>query len=267
MRCDVSTQPMTVMQVGYPDFWPVVLEKHKKCFAVTQTLGPTIDDLFSVAHTEPLHKVCRHLAKMVANSLGAVFLLGMNGYGIDAIKIARTMFESAVTLAYLRKHSDEFDDYFDFHFIVAMNRHWYMEKHAPQHLKRVTPEAIAAIHQGYARVVSRFAVNGRVRGRWSKRPFSQLCADLGLEAHYLSFYALASNITHANISGVMSQADPEPGVLDVDLAPSPQFLEMAFTTAHSMFVLAVSEYVALARPEKQAVADKIESDFVTAWKS
>ena len=257
---------MTVRQVGYPDFWPVVLERYKKLFTVTQTLGPTIDDLFSVAHTEPLHKVCRHLAKMVANSVGAVLLLGMNGYGVDAIKIARTVFESAVTLAYLRKHPDEFDDYFDFHFIVAMKRHRYMEKHAPQHLKRVTPEAIDSIKKGYARVVSRFTVNGKVRGRWSKRHFSQLCADVGVEGYYLSFYALASDITHANISGVMAQADPEPGVLDVDLAPSEQFLKEAFITAHGMFVLAVSEYIALARPEKQAVADKIRSDFDTAWK-
>jgi hypothetical protein len=71
---------MTVMQVGYPDFWPGVFEKYKKFFAVTRTLGPTIDDLFSVAHTEPLHKVCRHLAKMVANSVGAVLLRETEGY-------------------------------------------------------------------------------------------------------------------------------------------------------------------------------------------
>ena len=90
--------------------------------------------------------------------------------------------------------------------------------------------------------------------------------DVGLERQYLSFYALASDITHANISGVMAQADPEAGVLDVDLAPSEQFLKEAFITAHGMFVLAASEYVALARPEKQEVADKIQSDFDTAWK-
>lgn len=263
----MSTQPINVRQVGYPDFWPIVLEKYKKFFLVTQGLGPTIDDLFSVAHTEPFHKVARHLAKMVTNSVGAVLLLGMNGYGIDAIKVARTMFESAVTLAYLRKHPDEFDEYLDFHFIVAMKRHRYMEKHAPQHLKLVTPEALDSINKGYARVVSRFTVNGRVRGRWSKRYFSQLCADVGLESHYLSFYALASNITHADISGVMAQADPEPEVLDVDLAPSEQFLKEAFITAHGMFVLAVGEYIALARPEKQSVGDKIRSDFDRAWKN
>jgi hypothetical protein len=266
MEGTMSTQPMTVQQVGYPDFWPIVLENHKKFFVVTQNLGPTIDDLFSVAHTEPLHKVARHLAKMVANSVGAVLLLGMNGYGIDAIKIARTMFEAAVTLAYLRKHPDEFDDYFDFNFIIGMRRHKFMEKHAPEQIKKLTPEALDSVKRGYARVRARFTAKGRVRGRWSKRPFSQLCSDIGLEGHYLSFYDLASNITHANISGVMSQADPEPGVLDVDLAPSEQFVDMALSTAHCMFVLAVSEYVALARPEKQSVAERIESDFMTAWK-
>jgi len=262
----MSTQPNTQIQMGYPDFWPVVLSNHEKFFAVTQTLGPLIDDLFSKGHSEPLHKVCRQLSKMVANSVGAVLLLGMNGYGHDAIKIARTMFETAVTVAYLRKHPDEFDDYFDFHFIVAMQRHRYLENHAPEHLKKVTAKAIEETKKGYARVVARFTANGRVRGRWSKKPFAQLCADIGLKEHYLSFYALASNITHANISGVMAQADPEPGVLDADIAPSEQFVDMSLRTAHLAFVLSASEYIALARPEKQAIADKLDNDFVTAWK-
>jgi hypothetical protein len=229
-------------------------------------MGPVIDDLFSLAHSEALHRVCRHLSKSAANSVGAVLLLGMNGYGYDGIKIARNMFEAAVTVAYLRKHPDEFDDYFDFHFIVAMKRHKFMEKHAPELLKRVTDEAIAHGKEGYARVAPRFTVNGKVRGRWSRKPFSQLCADLGLEEHYLTFYELASNITHANISGVMAQSDPEPDVLDVDIAPSEQYVDMALRTTHFAFVLSASAYIALARPEKQAVADKLENDFVTAWK-
>lgn len=262
----MSAPSQPEIKMGYPDFWPVVLRKHAKFFALTQTIAPLIDDLFSEAHSEPLHKVCRYLSKMVANSVGAVLLLGMNGYGYDGIKIARTMFEAAVIVAYLRKNPNEFDDYFDFHFIVAMQRHRYMQNHAPEHLKNVTDEAIAHGKQGYARVVSRFTTKGRVRGRWNKKHFSQMCADLGLEEHYLSFYALASNITHANISGIMAQADPEPGVLDVDIAPSEQFVDMALRTAHFAFVLSASEYIALARPGKQAIADKLDNDFVTAWK-
>ncbi len=55
-------------------------------------------------------------------------------------------------------------------------------------------------------------------------------------------------------------------MLDVDIAPSEQFVDMALRTAHFAFVLSASEYIALARPEKQFIADKLDSDFVSAWK-
>jgi hypothetical protein len=64
-----------IRRVGYPDFWPVSLEKNRKFFQVTQNLEPTIHEIFGVGMTEPLHKVARHLAKMVANSMSAVMLL------------------------------------------------------------------------------------------------------------------------------------------------------------------------------------------------
>jgi hypothetical protein len=128
------------IQVGYPDFWPVILNRHPKFFEITQDLGSTVDALFSKAHTKAMHRVCRQLAKMVANSLCSVLLLGMNGFGNDALKVARSMFEAAVTVAYLRKNPNEFDDYFDFHFIVAMRRHQYMEKYSPESLAKVTAE-------------------------------------------------------------------------------------------------------------------------------
>jgi hypothetical protein len=63
----------------------------------------------------------------------------------------------------------------------------------------------------------------------------------------------------------MAQTDPEPGVLDVDIAPSERFVEMALMTAHCAFVLGVSEYIAMARPEKQTIADMLNNDFVAAW--
>jgi Family of unknown function (DUF5677) len=263
----VNTQLPLDIEMGYSDFWPVMLKKYERFCALTQTFGPTIDDLFSQGHREPLHKVCRHLSKMVSNSLSAVLLLGMNGFGVDAIKIARTMFEAAVTVAYLRKYPAEVDDYLDFHFIVANKRYCYMKKYTPELLTILSPEAIENSTKGYARVAPRFTnKNGQVRGRWSKKSFNRICADVGLEEHHPSFYALASNITHADFSGLAAQADREPGLLDVEIAPSEQFVGLAFRTAHFAFVLSATEYIALARPDKQEVADKLNEDFVAAWK-
>ena len=204
---------------------------------------------------------------MVANSMNAVLVLGLNGFGNDALKIARSMFEAAVTIAYLRRHPAEFDDYLGFHFLVQMRRHRYMEKYSPQFLSKVTAEAIATTNSGYEKVRSRYTnKKGRVRGRWSKKNFGAICAELGLQECYLTFYESASHIIHADISGVMAQADPEPGVLDVDIAPSEANVEMALRSAHCYFVLAAREYVAMARPDKQQLAEQLDRDFVAAWK-
>ncbi len=265
----MNAKPPLQIQVGYPDFWPVIFEKHSKFFGLAQGIGPTVDEIFGIGMREPLHKVCRHLAKMVANSLSSVLLLGLNGFGVDALKVARSMFEISVTVAYLRKHPQEFDDYLDFHFIVAMNRHRYMEKYAPHLLSRVTPEAIKSTKEGYARVVPRYTrKNGTVRGRWSKKSFSAICSDIDpkFEELYLTLYDLTSRIIHGDISGVFAQADPEPGVLDVDIAPSEKFVDLALRTAHGAFVRAASQYIAMARPELQSTADRLETDFMTAWK-
>ncbi len=254
------------IEVGHPEFWPVIFQKHHDFCMVAQSLGPVVDEIFSKGHTERLHTICRHLAKKTANSFSAVLMLGMNGFGHDALTIARAMFEAAVTIAYLRKHPEEIDDYMDFHFLVAMKRFRYMEKYTPERLSELSPQAVEESKRGYARVVDRFTLkNGRVRGRWSKKSFSKICAELGLQEHYLAFYDLASNITHGSISGLMAQADPEPGVLDVDIAPSDQFVHMAFSSAHCWFVLALSEYIALARPDKQSIAEKLNRDFEAVW--
>lgn len=143
--------------------------------------------------------------------MNAVLLLGMNGLGNDSFKIVRSMFEAAVTIAYLRQHPEEFDDYLDFHFIVARKRLRYMEKYVPKSFSKLSPGVIASANTGYDRVKSRYMNKwGKVRGRWSKKGFPEICAELNLEELYLTFYDLASHIIHADISGVMAQGSREP---------------------------------------------------------
>jgi Family of unknown function (DUF5677) len=261
----VNTHSVEI-EMGYRDFWPVVFQRYEGFCTLGPRVLPLVHEIFSQPHSEPLHKICRHLAKMTANSVGAVLLLGMNGYGYDALKLARTMFESAVTVAYLRKHPRELRDFMDFHFIVAMNRHRYLEQYAPHKLKKVAREVIESTLKGYARVAPRFTDKGRVRSRWCRYSFSRMCSEVNLAEHYRSFYVLSSSLIHSDVSGIMAQADPEPGVLDVDIAPSLNFVDMAFTTAHFSFVFATTEYIAIARPDKQHLVEQLNQGFESAWK-
>ena len=253
---------------GYPDFWPVAFSEYQKFFEAAEKTEPLINEIYSVGQSEPLHKVLRHLSKMVANSFSGLLVLGINGFGYDAMKLARGMFETALIAAYLRQHPEEFDDYMDFHWVSAMKRHRYVEKHAPELLKNIKPEAIETIKINYDRVSARFKDrNGKVRSRWSKKSFAQIAEELGVAANYETFYRFASSMQHGDISGLMMQMDPEEGVLDVNIAPSMDWVGEALISGHTALVVAVMEYVDACLQDKISLAKQLEKDFVHAWKS
>ncbi|HEY1528910.1 MAG TPA: DUF5677 domain-containing protein [Candidatus Angelobacter sp.] len=252
---------------GYPDFWPTAFSAHQKFFEAAEKTERPINEIYSVGQTEPLHKVLRHLTKMVCNSFSGLLILGVNGFGFDAMKLARGMFETALIAAYLKQHPEEFDDYMDFHWVTAMKRHRYVVKHTPDLLKTIRPEAIREIEENYARIAPRFKDrNGKVRGRWSKKSFAQIAEDLGVAENYETFYRFASSMHHGDISGLMMQVDPEEGVLDVNIAPSLEWVGEALISGHMAMLVAVSEYVDCCLPEKSGLAKQLEADFMAAWK-
>jgi hypothetical protein len=60
------------------------------------------------------HKVIRALAMIVVNDFQALAVLGVKGFGLQAAKIARTTFETAVNIRYLVKFPDEVENFVDF---------------------------------------------------------------------------------------------------------------------------------------------------------
>src|SRR5439155_8972602 len=96
-----------IRAVGYPEFWQQVHDRFPAAFKSIHDIIPLQQALFLRPISEPLHKVIRHLSKMTVNSIGALTTLVLNGYGNDAMKIARGMFETAVNVCYLQMHPAE----------------------------------------------------------------------------------------------------------------------------------------------------------------
>jgi hypothetical protein len=97
------------------------------------------------------------MAGMVSNSFGALITLTLNGYGHDALRISRGMFEISVNAAYLQRHPEEVDDFLDYHWVNQRKRLDYMKQHDPEALRRLPAESISAVNTEYARVLARFA--------------------------------------------------------------------------------------------------------------
>lgn len=83
---------------GFPDFWQRAHDRFPLFFKAAGDLAPLQNEIFRKPVSEPLHKVLRHIAKIVSNSMGAVIVLVLNEYGNDAIKVARSMFSDGCGL-------------------------------------------------------------------------------------------------------------------------------------------------------------------------
>jgi hypothetical protein len=82
----------------------------------------------------------RFLAAIAANSFAALITLALNGYGHDAMRIARGMYEAAVNATYLKLHPDEIDDYVDYHWVIQKKLYDYMQRYDPELLGKIPTE-------------------------------------------------------------------------------------------------------------------------------
>jgi hypothetical protein len=171
-----------------------------------------------------LAKVEHFIAGIVANSLGALTTLVLNGYGHDAMRIAREMYEASVNAAYLIRHPDTVEDYLDFAWVTQQKRLDYLREHLPSSLARISIESAKEIEARFLAVRGRFSDRrGRLRNSWTPKSLRDRANDVGLGDLYRTFYEHASGIHHADICGLTSQATK--GEFSVDLAPSLTLME------------------------------------------
>ena len=263
----VTFQLRTQVLTGFPDFWDTAVGGFPEFFAAAREVGPLSNEVFSVPVTEWLHLLTRNLAKSAVNSFGALLILCMNGYGFDALKISRSMFESAVNVAYLRRHPDQMNDFVDYDWIKKKKFIEELKKHDPESARLHAHEE-GVVLRNYNGVVGRFKTkrNG-VRGRWSKESLAQMAAEVGLSSMYFSVYGPGSSAQHVDIRGLMMQfgGSRAPDVADIVTAPHLQWIQPALAGGHTSVVLALTEYMKVAGIARPEVERGLERGLHSAW--
>lgn len=137
------------VDIGFPEFRSKVYQKYRLAIDSLRELVELGNKCTQTPVSEPLHRVIGWLACIVSNSAGGVVTLVLNGYGNDAMKISRCMFEGCITAAHLKNHPDLIRDYLDFHWIIQEKRLSYMRKFAPHLLNRIAPDKITEAENKY----------------------------------------------------------------------------------------------------------------------
>jgi len=256
----------TVMHAGFPDFWEKAYSLNPEAYRALGDLYPIQNALFKKPVKKPVLRVMRFMTKVVGNSAGSVMLLTLNGFGNDAMRIARSMFEGAVTVGYLRLHPEEYKDFRDFLWVKQKRRYDYLVKHDPVQLSTVQPKHIKRMMRRYPAVVGRFTgKNGRIRHSWCRKPISQMADEVGLGKSYSTFYSTASSMHHFDVTGLSAQLESE-RIPDADSAPSENWLEESLNMAHKALLVCLVHYNNAARLGMSKGLKAARKDFMRTWK-
>jgi Family of unknown function (DUF5677) len=244
-------------EVGFPEMWKPVAATFEPYFRS----ATKIEELHNKVVNTPVQcqpaVIIGHIVKVMFNDYGAVLVLVLNGYGVQAMKIARSMFEAECNILYLKTNPVGVEDYIDFH--VIDERRLY-DLLGPDQQKNVDPARVARMTDEYNEVAQRFARNkkGDLRDSWCNVSIYERAKLAGVEDLYQTFYKWASSMHHADLGSVISSFDIESE--DVATAPSFHWLEQALVAAHGSMVRAYSHYLEVANIGLQKEIETIRDD-------
>jgi len=235
---------------GFPEWWEPVHQKYKLFFECAFRLQPIVNEMISTPVGGHLLMIVGHTLAAAANSYAAILTLVLNGFGFDAVRIARSIYEAELNVLWLKNHPEDVDDFLDYN--IIQQKQYYDAMDAEQQ-KAISKERVEEMMREYDRVLPRFASSRdktRPRNEWCKVSIwerakgaeaywnKQLEAD-GLAGKsvslYKAFYRPASSMHHLDIAGIIAHMDSE---MNAHMAPCWEYLEDALVATGSLLRIA-----------------------------
>lgn len=251
---------------GFPEMWTPVYNKYKLFFDCAVKLAPITTEMIQMPVQGRLLQIVGRMAAAAANTHSALLALVLNGYGHDAMKLARGLFEIELNILRLKTHPEEVEDFLDYHFIRQKQLY---DMYSDEQKQRVPQERYDEMMSAYHSVVGRFTTGRnktRPRTEWCRESLYRRAEKAGPQYLYLyrTFYRQASSMHHLDFGGIAAQSDAN---MLADMAPSWACLDDALV-ATGCAVRAIGHYDALANLGfKERIESGPSADYVAACKS
>lgn len=187
-----------------PEIWDEQFTKYEPQFLAIERLQVLAVELLlrKPSNVTDVMRIVLSLLKVTGDGMSDVLFLVGNGRGFGAIKIARSMFEAAVTSKYLVAHPNEVADFIDFGSLKSAQHLVSLNKHQ---MGNVSPALFAQAEAQAAKVRSRFTDSrGRTRNRWSNKTIREMAEEGELLNVYEVAYGLFSDIHHLSLPGLIA---------------------------------------------------------------
>ena len=264
-KLKMMDDPCPQIVAGLPEMWQPVYTKYKPFFDCAAKIAPIITEMTATPVQGGLFQIVGRMAAAAANTHGALLTLVLNGYGHDAMKLARSLFEIEMNIIRLKYHPDEIENFMGYHFIQQKQLYDLFSNEQKSHVsKKRYDEMMSA----YTAVLPRFLTKrdkARPRLEWCGISLYERAKEAGPDYLdlYRMFYRQASSIHHLDFSGLAAHSD---GNMLADMAPSWAFLHDALV-ATGCALRAINLYDEIAN---LGFKDRIESgpmaDYIAACK-
>lgn len=253
---------------GYPEYGQQVHARFPKFFEVAPRLTDSLNDLTSRAHPnpEPYHRVILNLGILTAISMVELVTLSGNGFGIGAMKIARTVMETAINAEYLRRFPAECDLYLNWHWVEQYKLLVYVREHAPELLPHLPAAEMERVEREFPVVRAQYEKpNHELRGSWCSLDLGARAVRTGFAEAFRLINPISSQLIHGTFGGLARHFDLTADEHRISLPPTMEFCAEALSGGH-MCVLKTVETLALTfnwipcNP-----VERLVEDYVYAW--
>lgn len=229
----------------------------RKDVEALQALILVAKDVLGKTETRPLQRTLRYLAVSLANSSVAVAMLCNDGYGADALKIARSMFETYITFRYLLQRPAELSDFIAFDAIARYNRLQSYKTKFPRMYALFSAERIKGVNDNYNSAKKKFVGRkGRIRNRWCPYSVAEMARITGCAEMYDLFYRHASSLLHVDPMGLTMLIDGRS--LEIQPGPTARHIGVAMRMAALVFHDALSRYSKLIGADHSEALKRID---------
>lgn len=236
-------------------------EKHRavlnKDLEALQGLILVARDVLGKPEKRTVERTLRYFAVSLANSSVAVATLCGDGYGVDALKIARGMFETYIIFRYLLLRPKELSDFLNFDAVARYKRLQLYKTKFPQMYSMFSADQIEAAEHKYLAVKNDFVTpKGKLRSRWCRHDLAEMARIVGRADMYDLFYRHASLVLHIDPMGLAMLIDG--ATMEVQPGPSARHIGLPIRIATTIFHDALSAYSKLIGADHTEVLKRID---------
>jgi hypothetical protein len=229
---------------GYREEWQAFESRNAKFMARFPNLKAALDVAFlrAFATSGPEARTIFMLGRLCSEEFFEILLLAANGYGYGALKLLRSLFERAITLAYLSENPGEVDAFLDYHAVAQYKlmkalQDTFGPDALPKDKADETGRTYQRLKDAYLITDCATCKTKRVNHTWHKLDVVSMAKKTAFGALLVPAYYVPLAHAHSTVGALLARLeDTDDGGMGFNPDLQPKQADLALQLAHNIML-------------------------------